>query len=164
MGSPTSCFLSLSDAAEFDKESRLFGRTDRSGTGVYHFRPFGRPQIEAYFGGPLAAELEAAGEAAFADFGVTELVGLLGSDFARRVKPLELYRWGSDPFARGSYSYALPGQAECRGALAAAVDDRLFFAGEACSQHDYSTAHGAYLTGVAAAEQVIAARRGQHSR
>jgi hypothetical protein len=22
------------------------------------------------------------------------------------------------------------------------VDDRLFFAGEACSQHDYSTAHG----------------------
>jgi monoamine oxidase len=55
---------------------------------------------------------------------------------------------------------ALPGQAECRGALAATVDDRLF-AGEACSQHDYSTAHGAYLTGVAAAEQVIAARRGQ---
>jgi CO/xanthine dehydrogenase FAD-binding subunit len=55
-------------------------------------------------------------------------------------------------------------QAECRGALAAAVDDRLFFAGEACSQHDYSTAHGAYLTGVAAAEQVIAARRGQRSR
>ena len=95
---------------------------------------------------------------------MTELVGLLGSDFARRVKPLELYRWGSDPFARGSYSYALPGQAECRGALAAAADDRLFFAGEACSQHDYSTAHGAYLTGVAAAEQVIAARRGQRSR
>ena len=30
--------------------------------------------------------------------------------------------------------------------------------------HDYSTAHGAYLTGVAAAEQVIAARRGQRSR
>ena len=164
LGLADKLFLSLSDAAEFDKESRLFGRTDRSGTGVYHFRPFGRPQIEAYFGGPLAAELEAAGEAAFADFGVTELVGLLGSDFARRVKPLELYRWGSDPFARGSYSYALPGQAECRGALAAAVDDRLFFAGEACSQHDYSTAHGAYLTGVAAAEQVIAARRGQRSR
>ena len=39
------------------------------------------------------------------------------------------------------------------------MDDRLFFAGEACSQHDLSTAHGAYLTGVAAAEQVIAARR-----
>jgi hypothetical protein len=35
--------------------------------------------------------------------------------------------------------------------LAAPVNNRLFFAGEACSQHDYSTAHGAFLTGVAAA-------------
>jgi monoamine oxidase len=58
----------------------------------------------------------------------------------------------------------LPGQAACRGALAAAVDNRLFFAGEACSQHDYSTAHGAYLTGVVAAEQVIAVRRAKRSR
>ena len=43
--------------------------------------------------------------------------------------------------------------------LAAPVDDRLFFAGEACSRNDYSTTHGAYLTGIAAAEQAIAARR-----
>ncbi len=40
--------------------------------------------------------------------------------------------------------------------LAEPVDDRLFFAGEACSPQDFSTAHGAYLTGVAAAEAVIA--------
>jgi hypothetical protein len=44
LGLADKLFFSLSDAAEFDKESRLFGRTDRSGTGVYHFRPFGRPQ------------------------------------------------------------------------------------------------------------------------
>ena len=67
-----------------------------------------------------------------------------------------------DRFSRGSYSYALPGKADCRAALAAPVDDRLLFAGEACSRGDYSTAHGAYLTGVAAAEQAIAARRGKH--
>jgi monoamine oxidase len=41
--------------------------------------------------------------------------------------------------------------------LAAAVDQRLFFAGEACSCEDFSTAHGAYRSGIAAAEQVIAA-------
>jgi monoamine oxidase len=161
LGLADKLFLSLSGADEFDRESRLFGRTDRRATGVYHFRPFGRPRIEAYFGGSLAAELEGAGEAAFADFAVAELVGLLGGDFARRLKPLALHRWGHDPFARGSYSYALPGRADCRAALAAPVDDRLFFAGEACSRHDYSTAHGAYLTGVAAAEQAIAARRRQ---
>src|SRR5262249_2379213 len=156
-------FLSLAEAEEFDKESRLFGRTNRSDTGVYHFRPFGRPQIEAYFGGRLAAELEAGGEPAFADFAVGELVGLLGSDFARRGKPPPLHPWGGAPFARGPYSYALPGKAGCRAILAAPVDDRVFFAGEACSRSDYSTAHGAYLTGVAAADQAIAARRKQSS-
>ncbi|MGA7487536.1 MAG: NAD(P)/FAD-dependent oxidoreductase [Xanthobacteraceae bacterium] len=163
LGLADKLFLSLSGADEFDKDSRLFGRTDRSRTGAYHLRPFGRPQIEAYFGGSLAADLEAGGEHAFFDFALAELVALLGSGFARRVKPLRLHPWGVDPFSRGSYSYALPGKADCRGALAAPVDDRLFFAGEACSRHAYSTAHGAYLTGVAAAEQAMAARGGKRS-
>jgi len=57
-----------------------------------------------------------------------------------------------------SYSFALPGHADCRRALAEPVDDRLFFAGEACSRGDFSTAHGAFLTGVAAADRVIAVR------
>ena len=35
----------------------------------------------------------------------------------------------------------------------------IIFAGEACSAHDFSTAHGGFLTGVAAADQVIAARK-----
>ena len=164
LGLADKLFLSLSDADEFDKDSRLFGRTDRSGTGTYHFRPFGRPQIEAYFGGTLAAQLEADGEAAFRDFAIAELGRQLGSAFAHRVRPLRLHRWGVDPFSRGSYSYALPGKADCRGALAAPVDGRLFFAGEACSASDFSTAHGAYLTGAAAADQAIAARRGKSSQ
>jgi monoamine oxidase len=37
------------------------------------------------------------------------------------------------------------------------VDDRIFFAGEACSRHDFSTAHGAYRTGIVAAEGVLRA-------
>ena len=51
LGLADKLFLSLAGAEEFEKDSRLFGRTDRSATGVYHFRPFGRPQIEGYFGG-----------------------------------------------------------------------------------------------------------------
>ncbi len=160
LGLADKLFLSLSGAEEFEPDSRLFGRTDRSGTGAYHTRPFGRPLIEAYFGGKQAAELEAGGEGAFADFAISELVGVLGSTFASRVKPLQLHAWGTDPFARGSYSYALPGKADCRGVLAAPVDNRLFFAGEACSREDFSTVHGAYRTGLAAAEQAIAVWRG----
>jgi monoamine oxidase len=158
LGLADKLFLSLENADEFEKETRLFGATDRTATATYHLRPFGRPQIEVYFGGSLAAELEAAGEQAFFDFASSELTRLLGGAFAQRVKPIHVHRWGSDPFARGSYSYARPGMADCRKALAAPVDNRLFFAGEACSSGDFSTAHGGWITGVAAAEQVIAAR------
>jgi monoamine oxidase len=159
LGLADKLFVSLERADEFEPESRLFGHTDRTATGNYHFRPFGRPVIEAYFAGQLARELEAAGESAFFDFAVTELVGQFGSNFARRLMPLHLHRWAADPYARGSYSYAVPGAADERMVLAAAVDQRLFFAGEACSRHDFSTAHGAFTSGIAAADQAIAARR-----
>jgi monoamine oxidase len=39
------------------------------------------------------------------------------------------------------------------------VDDRVFFAGEACSRGDFSTAHGGWITGVTAADQAISAQR-----
>jgi monoamine oxidase len=159
LGLADKLYLSLSDAEDFEIDSRSFGRTDSAATGAYHLRPLGRPLIEAYLAGTLARELEAAGEAAFHDFARTELTRLFGNDFARKVKPVELHMWGKDPFASGSYSYALPGKADCRAKLAEAVDGRLFFAGEACSLHDFSTAHGAYRTGVSAAEQVLAALR-----
>jgi monoamine oxidase len=115
--------------------------------------------IEAFFGGDLAADLEKGGEQAFHEFAVAEFVGLFGGDFARRVKPLHAHGWRGDPFARGSYSCALPGRADCRAMLAAPVENRLFFAGEACSTTDFSTAHGAYQTGLDAADQAIAAIR-----
>ena len=159
LGLDDKLFMALDRAEEFDADVRLFGHTDRAATGAYQFRPLGRPQIEAYFGGKLAAELEAGGDGAFFDFAVSELTGLLGSDFRYRVKPIQIHRWGLDPFSRGSYSYALPGFADCRQALAEPVDDRLFFAGEACSVGDFSTAHGAWQTGVTAADQVLAARK-----
>jgi monoamine oxidase len=44
--------------------------------------------------------------------------------------------------------------------LAEPVDDRLFFAGEACSEHDFSTAHGGFNTGVEAAERVLGSLTG----
>jgi monoamine oxidase len=158
LGLDDKLFMSLENAEEFEDGSQSFGRTDRAGTAAYYFRPFGRPMIEAYFGGHCASVLEEGGERAFFDFAVSELTGLFGSDFARRIKPLCHHSWGADPFARGSYSYAVPGSADCRARLAAPVDDRLFFAGEACSLDNFSTAHGGWLTGVAAAEQAITAR------
>jgi monoamine oxidase len=159
LGLADKLFLALSDADEFEADCRAFGDPSKTATAAYQFRPFGRPMIEVYFGGALAADLESGGADAFVAFATGELTGLFGSAFARRITPLPLHGWGADPYALGSYSYAVPGGADCRARLAAPVDDRLFFAGEACSVPDYSTAHGAYATGLAAAGQVIAARR-----
>ncbi len=163
LGLADKLFISLADAQEFEPDSRVFGHTDRVATASYQLRPYGWPIIEAYFGGSHAAALETAGERAFFDFAVAELTGLFGSAFARRIKPIHIHRWGADPFARGAYSYALPGRADCRAALSAPVDGRLFFAGEACSKRDFSTAQGGWSTGVSAADQAIDFRQRQRT-
>ena len=146
------------DAPELPAGGHLFGNPDATATGSYQLRPFGRPLIEGFFGGRRAHELEAAGPGAFFDFARSELAQLFGSGFAARLTPLSETAWASDPWSRGAYSHALPGHSDARATLAAPVDERLFFAGEACSKHSFSTAHGAYLTGVEAAEAAIAAR------
>jgi monoamine oxidase len=140
-------------------DGHLIGNSNKTATGSYHLRPFGRPLMEGFFGGRLAHEIEAAGAGAFFDFAVAELVELFGSGIRARLRPLVETGWGRDPFARGSYSYALPGRADARVTLATPSDGRVFFAGEACSRHDFTTAHGAYLTGIEAADEVTALRR-----
>jgi monoamine oxidase len=149
--------LALDRPDEVPVEARLFGHIDRIGTGAYHLRPFGRPLIEGFFGGRFAQELEEAGEGALAACAIDELVAHFGGDLRARLRPVAATAWRRDPFARGSYSHALPGKAGARLALALPVNDRLFFAGEACSANSFSTAHGAYETGVAAAEAALAA-------
>lgn len=157
LGLANKLFLALEDAEEFEADSRVFGHPSQVGAAAYHLRPFGRPLIEVYFGGGLADDLETQGGRAFVDFATQELTGLLGSAFAARIRPVRLSQWRKDEFARGSYSYARPGRHTDRERLAAPVDNRVFFAGEACSPTSYSTAHGAYHTGLAAAGQAMAA-------
>jgi monoamine oxidase len=49
----------------------------------------------------------------------------------------------------------MPGCADCRAVLAAPVESRLFFAGEATSPNFFSTAHGARDSGERAAREVL---------
>jgi monoamine oxidase len=133
----------------------------RTEMGTYHIRPFGQPCIEGFFGGRFAQSLEDAGEGAIAAASIDEIVSFLGNDFRRKLKPLAESRWAHDPFARGSYSHALPGHAGDRAVLAAPVDGRLFFAGEATSPGFFSTAHGARDSGERAAGEVLASLAGK---
>jgi monoamine oxidase len=89
----------------------------------------------------------------------------LGGMFGRAVPEpagMLVTRWGEDPLASGSYSFAAAGaRAGDFDLLAAPVGDRLFFAGEHTSESYRGTAHGAYLSGTREAERIIAlARRG----
>ena len=149
--------LALADAETMPVEGNLRGATMRTGMGTYHIRPFGQPCIEGFFGGRFAQSLEDAGDGALAAAAIGEITAYLGNDFRRKLKPLAESRWAHDPFARGSYSHALPGHAGDRGVLAAPVDGRLFFAGEATSPGFFSTAHGARDSGERAAGEVLAA-------
>ena len=144
---------------EFPVESRAFGDLGRTRTGAYHFRPHGAPLIEGFFGGECAEALERGGEGAAFDFALGELKGLFGAGIAARLRPLQFYGWRGDVFARGAYSYARPGKIASRKTLAAPVEDRIFFAGEATSPHAFSTAHGAFETGRRAAAEALAVRR-----
>jgi monoamine oxidase len=157
LGLADKVFLKLDEPDAFAVESMVYGAPERTATGAYHLRPLGRPVIEAFFGGAHARSLEAEGPGASAAFAIDELVGVYGSGLRGRVSVLAKTAWASDPWARGSYSHALPGRAGERAVLAAPVDGRLFFAGEACSPHAFSTAHGAWQTGERAAREVLAA-------
>ena len=148
--------LALDEPEALPKEGNLRAATMRTAMGTYHLRPFGQPCIEGFFGGRFAQSLEDAGPGALAAESINEIVSILGNDFRRKLKPLAESRWAHDPFARGSYSHALPGHAGDREVLAAPVDGRLFFAGEATSPEFFSTAHGARDSGERAAEEVIA--------
>ncbi len=137
---------------EWPANAHLVGNAYAACTASHRLSPFGWPIIESFLGGDCAEMPEDGDAAAFA---IDELVGLLGSDFRRRVHPLATTRWRHEPWIGGSYSHARIGRAGQRTVLATPVDGRIFFAGEACHPHDFSTAHGAYETGVAAARAII---------
>ncbi len=156
LGLADKVMLALDEPDTLPKDGSLRGATMRTAMGGFHLRPFGQACIEGFFGGRFARELEDAGDGALAAQAIDEITALLGSDFRRRLKPLAESRWAHDPFARGSYSHALPGHAGARAVLAAPVDGRLFFAGEATSPNFFSTAHGARDSGERAAGEVLA--------
>lgn len=159
LGLADKVFLHMARPEAVPAESHLIGDPHRRETGSYYLRPFGRPLIEAFFGGETARALEGQGEGAAAAFAIEQLGTLLGSEVARGLRPLATTRWAAEPTIGGSYSHALPGHAAARATLSRPIGERLFLAGEACSPTDFSTCHGAWETGIAAAARAEAILR-----
>jgi monoamine oxidase len=113
--------------------------------------------IVAWAGGPKATALSGASQAAL----IARAADGFGSLFGEQALAREefeggaIHDWGHDPFARGAYSYVAVGGGNARSALAAPVDDTLFFAGEATSSDGQGgTVNGALETGKRAAREV----------
>ena len=66
-------------------------------------------------------------------------------------------KWQTNEYSYGSYSYTAVGT-EMRhfDDLAEEIDDKIFFAGEHTEIDYFSTAHGAYLSGIREADKIIA--------
>jgi monoamine oxidase len=125
--------------------------------------PVRAPVLTAWAGGSAAERMEAEGIDPV-ELALDELAGWLGVSRAEVEAELEEWHrhdWGADPFARGAYSYVPAGALDAQAALAAPVDDTLFFAGEAtCSDGMNSTVEGALGSGRRAAGEILSALRG----
>ncbi|MEW6277725.1 MAG: FAD-dependent oxidoreductase [Candidatus Eremiobacterota bacterium] len=70
-----------------------------------------------------------------------------------------IWRWGRDPFARGSYSYVPVGSTLSDYDLMARPVGRLLFAGEATSRQHFASVNGAYLSGLREADRALSILR-----
>ncbi len=120
----------------------------------FSLRPFGHDYAVGVTGGRFAWWLERAGIAASVDLATEHLVKIFGSDIRTHVVGHRVSAWGGDAWTRGAYSAARPGHGHRRHDLARPIDERLYFAGEATSPDFFATAHGAFLSGVRAANRV----------
>ncbi|KAI0102944.1 Sec1-like protein [Nemania sp. FL0031] len=94
---------------------------------------------------------------------IAEATGVLRHVFGAKVpQPVHsiVTRWGSDRFARGSYSSAGPTMRVDDYQTMAQPVGNLFFAGEHTTNTHPATVHGAYLSGLRAASEVLDAMLG----
>jgi monoamine oxidase len=123
----------------------------------FELHPFGRPLAITHIAGHFARDMEREGEAGMIDFALSTLVRAFGSDLKKRVKRATTTHWSADVFINGAYSCAKPGRGDARQAFSVPIHERVFLAGEHVHQTFQATAHGAYETGLLAAEMAIMA-------
>jgi monoamine oxidase len=119
-------------------------------------RPYNRDAAVVFVGGAQARELEEQGGSAAVTFALSAMAEIYGDELRGLVAHSFATRWGKDPFARGSWSMAIPGRAEARLVLAQPHHDRVFFAGEATDPVWATRVGGAYASGLRAAGEALA--------
>lgn len=119
----------------------------------------GKPILCALNTGPFALELEELSEEGRRRAAFEALQTMFGRDIPPPSASVSS-TWQQDPRTLGSYSLLPVGvEPGARKALAADLNGRVFFAGEATASDHPATVHGAWLSGQRAAHDVIAHAR-----
>ncbi len=116
----------------------------------------GVPALLGFNAAASADAFEARSDAGTIAAATEALRAMFGSAFPAPLDA-QITRWRADRFARGSYSFHAVGAAQtARADLGGADwDGRIAFAGEACSRDHPSTVHGAWLSGLDAADALL---------
>ena len=121
--------------------------------------PTRSPFLNAWTGGPPAAQLSEKSDAQIVQAALESLETMFGDhlpDARTQLEAAFVHNWQRDPFACGAYSYVGVGHNEtARRTLAAPLDDTLYFAGEATdTEGEAATVTGALQSGARAAREV----------
>ena len=115
--------------------------------------PMRAPLLTAWAGGPKAARLTGASPRALVDAALRSVHAIFPD---AQLADARVQDWQLDPCSRGGYSYVLVDGEGARAALAAPVEDTLYFAGEATDSLESGTVAGALRSGRRAAREILA--------
>lgn len=158
MGVLNKCYLRFTRVFWPDDVDWLESIPDRHGEWtewVSFARVAGKPILLGFNAGDRGRAIEGWSDAKIVADAMKKLRGIFGVGIPEPVD-YQITRWGSDPFALGAYSINPVGvHPKMRRQLATPLDETLYFAGEATEQNYFGTAHGAYLSGIRAAEEIL---------
>ena len=157
MGLLNKCFLRFPRAfwpTDVDWIERVPERRGEWTEWVSFARPTGKPVLLGFNAADFGRQIETSSDGQIVAGAMHALRGIYGNDIPEPTGQ-QITRWASDPFALGSYSFnAVGADPKMRDDLAASIDGRVHFAGEATSRKHFATTHGAYLSGLRAAREV----------
>lgn len=116
--------------------------------------------VTVFMGGRFSIWMEKQGQQAAREFAIDRIADIFGNDIRQSAGRSIVTAWATDPWTLGSYACALPGQYHQRETLPLAIDNKLFFAGEATARAN-GTCSGAYWSGVRAAREAAEVLNGR---
>jgi monoamine oxidase len=110
--------------------------------------------LVAVFAGQQARSIENMEDADLLNLVMGDLKGMFGDNIPEPVS-WQKTSWHTNPLSLGAYPHLKPGSdlSACE-VIAKPIDDKVFFAGDATSKDYMATAHGAYISGVHAANRI----------